>query len=207
MIRRWHSAVSNARWGHFAIGLGLFAGALAGVWWLEPSYAPVPSMTRVPGQDAAPRESKEARWAAELKRMDDALGEKNVSAAEQAWHDAHVEALASLSWEPMVDVGDAALRIAWSAGSREAYEPKARRVYLSAFFRARREGSMEGVLRAAQAFAALGDMDVVRQCLRTAERLATRASDHQALARIRELQEQLESPVLNARTVKFNEAE
>ena len=204
MTRRWHLAISSARVGRFVIGLGLSAGVLGGVWWFEPRHALTPVIAEVPGQDAAPNESKDERWAVHLRRMDDALAEKNVRGAERAWHDAHVEALASLSWEPMVDVGDAALRIAEGAGFGDVYEPKARRIYLSAFFRARREGSVEGVLRAAQAFARLGDREVAGQCLRTAERLARQASDQHALARMREIQERLVIPVLDARTFGLN---
>jgi hypothetical protein len=43
---------------------------------------------------------------------------------------------------------------------------------MSALCRARRDGSFDGVLRVAEAFAALGDHEVVDQCLRIAERLA-----------------------------------
>jgi hypothetical protein len=48
----------------------------------------------------------------------------------------------------------------------------ARQAYLDALFCARDRRSVDGVLRAAEAFAALGDRDVVVQSLRIADVLA-----------------------------------
>jgi hypothetical protein len=57
------------------------------------------------------------------------------------------------------------------------FATKARQAYLTALFRARDEGSMDGVLRAAWAFADLGDREVVDGALRIADRLAATAGD------------------------------
>ena len=64
------------------------------------------------------------------------------------------------SWHPLLRTGDLA---------RERGDaPAARRAYLAGLFRARGDRSVEGVLRAAEGFAALGDQDVVDQALRMA---------------------------------------
>jgi hypothetical protein len=97
-----------------------------------------------------------------------------VSAAVGAWHDAYGAALASRGWEGMIAVGDAFLRIGVEAGTRNGSRPNARQAYLNALIRAHRDGSPDGMRRAAEAFAALGDHAVATQCLRVADELAAR---------------------------------
>jgi len=113
-----------------------------------------------------------APWAAHLTAVDAALAAGDVPAALSAWHEAYGAALGSRRWEGFADAGDAYLRIgrAWSAPASAV--PRARELYLSALFRARDAGSLDGVLRVAAAFAALGDQDVTVQALRMARRLA-----------------------------------
>ena len=82
------------------------------------------------------------------------------------------------------EVGEAYLRIGELANERQAAPPTARRLYLTAFFRARQQGSLDGVLRTAEVFAALGDREVLIQCLRVADQVAERAHDPQARARV-----------------------
>ncbi len=77
-------------------------------------------------------------------------------------------------------MGDAYLRIAGTAEGRKTAEAKARRIYLAALFRARQQRSVQGMLRTAEAFAALGDREVTEQCLILAERLAEEARDAEA---------------------------
>jgi hypothetical protein len=72
----------------------------------------------------------------------------------------------------MLEVGDAALRTGAAAGGAET-RARARQAYLLAFTRARQEGAVDGVLRAAQAFDDLGDRDAATQCLHVAERMRT----------------------------------
>lgn len=119
----------------------------------------------------------EAPWGVSLERMDAALAEKNVSAAEMEWHRAYTLALRSRRWEGFVAVGDAYLRIGEVANGRRAAEARARGLYLDALFRARDERSMDGILRTAEAFAALGDREVVEQCLRVADQVAQRTPE------------------------------
>lgn len=131
-------------------------------------------------------------WAGYLQEVNEALAKKNVSAAVRAWHNAYVTALESRRWEGMIEVGDAYLRIGEVSGIREASKPKARTIYLAAFFRARQQGSIDGVLRTVEAFAALGDREVVGQGLRVAEQMAARARDAQARDRVRTFAAQLD---------------
>lgn len=124
-------------------------------------------------------------WTVHITKIDDALGRRDVSAAVRAWSDGYSAALGSRHWEGMLDVGDAYLRIGDASGFRKASEPKARQLYLGAFFRARAQRSLDGVLRAARAFAALGDYEVAQQFVRAAEAIAAEARDPHGGARVR----------------------
>ncbi len=127
----------------------------------------------------------EAPWGAPLRAVDEALARNDAAAALRAWQDAHLAALGSWRWERMIEVGDAALRIGEVSGLRPAAKARARQAYLTAFFRARDQGSLAGVLRSAEAFALLGDREVVAQCLIAADGLAARAADPEGRERLR----------------------
>jgi hypothetical protein len=111
-------------------------------------------------------------WSEHIDRMNEALRRREVPVAVRAWRDAYAAAFASRKWEGMLAVGQAYLRIGDIAQSRQAFVPKAREAYLSALFRARQGGSPDGVLRVAAAFEALGDREMVQQCVAIAETLA-----------------------------------
>ena len=142
-------------------------------------------VTAARGGDPAPRRG--TPWLAPLGKMDQAMERGDLSAADMARHEAYRAAIANRRWEALLDVGDAALRIGEATRSRQALEPEARRLYLSALFRARAERSLDGVLRATESFARLGDRDVVEQGIHIARGLA--GSDPEALARVRSLAE------------------
>ncbi len=91
----------------------------------------------------------------------------------------------------MVEVGDATLRVGEVSGYRKVSEAKARRLYLQAFIRARQQGSIDGLLRTAQAFSALGDREVADQGIRLAERLAAQSRDRRASDRVRAFRAQV----------------
>lgn len=146
----------------------------------------------------AARVSNGAPWTSHLQGVDEALAQKDVSAAEQAWHQAYVEAIRSRRWEGFVAVGDASLRIGEVVGARPAPVAKARRLYLAALLRAREQGSLDGALRAAEAFAALGDREIAGQGLRIADGLAARRDDAQAHARVRAFADRLAAGALEA---------
>ena len=130
-------------------------------------------------------------WTGDLERVDTALATDDISGAIRAWRTAHTSALGSRRWDAMFDVGDAYLRIGDHTRVRNTYEPKSREAYLIALFRARREGTLDGVLRAGQAFAALGDREVVRQCIQIAETLAAQRGDAASRERVRQWTERL----------------
>ena len=124
-----------------------------------------------------------APWTVHLRQVDEALAKRDVGAAERAWRDAYAAALGSRRWEGMLEVGDVARRIGEVTGDRATADARARRAYLPALFQARQQKSLDGVLRAAEAFSSLGDRQVVARCLRIAEHLA--AAQHDAGARER----------------------
>lgn len=130
-------------------------------------------------------------WTAHLRRVDDALGQRNLSAADLAWRDAYVAALVSRRWDGLVEVGDAYLRIGEVARGRKTAEAKARSIYLDALFRARHQGSLDGALRVAEAFTVLGDHELALQGARIAEALAAKARDPQARDRARAARERM----------------
>jgi hypothetical protein len=102
-------------------------------------------------------------------------------------YDAYGAALESRSWESMIAVGDAFMAIGRAPGNAAGAQMNARQAYLTALIRARRDHSVEGALRSAEAFQELPDRDVVEQCLHIAGLLA--AGDEQARQRVRDARE------------------
>ncbi len=133
----------------------------------------------------------EAPWETSVRSLDAALQRGDASAANLAWHEGYTAARASGRWEGFVAMGDAVRRIADTAGSRSIGEARARSLYLTALFRARQQGALAGVLRTAEAFAGLGDREVVEQCLTVARALAAQTGDGEAAGRIGVLTAQL----------------
>src|SRR5262245_468850 len=129
-----------------------------------------------------------------LARVEEALAAKDIAAAVQAWREARAVALERIGWKSMVALGDAYLRIGDAAEFRRGFTAGARESYLTALFRARHERSIDGVLRSAQAFAALGDVDVVGYCLQVASRLAARDPDPRAREVVAEVANRLRQP-------------
>ena len=123
------------------------------------------------------RESGEPAWVAPLRTMTEALSRRDHARALRAHQDAHAAVLAARSWEGMLEVGAAALHLGPAAGSPGSARGAARRMYLWALVRARGIGSLQGVLRAGEAFAALGDRDMTALSLRIAEGLRPAAAE------------------------------
>ena len=109
--------------------------------------------------------SFETQWRQSLEDIDNARQTGNPGRAVAAWREAYRAAVRTGRWDTMIDVGDAALRVGAVPGLREPPEAAARRSYLPALVRARGQRSLEGILRACEGFALLGDMPVVQQCL------------------------------------------
>lgn len=127
----------------------------------------------------------QAPWTTHLEAMDTAITTSNASAAVLAWRHAYAAALDQPGWRGLVHVAGAALRIGVIPGFRKAAESRARESYWTALFRARRQGSLNGVLDAAEAFGTLGDRVMVEQCIRIAERLTLLTGDADAAERVR----------------------
>jgi hypothetical protein len=119
-------------------------------------------------------------WTPAIQQVDTALARKEYSAALRAANDAYTLALGTTRWDGMVAAGDLYRRIGEATGLRRSFESKAREAYQKAFFRARQQASVEGVLRATEGYAALGDAQMVGLGLRVAERLAARDPEAQA---------------------------
>jgi len=126
-------------------------------------------------------------WRSYLAVVDQELAQGHVDAAVRVWQDAYGAALGSRSWQSMIAVGDAFVAIGRTAGTPRGARMNAREAYMSALIRARRERSVEGALRSAEAFGALDDRAVVEQCFHIAAQLA--AGNDEAQERVREARE------------------
>jgi hypothetical protein len=111
-----------------------------------------------------------------LIRAQEALAAGDAGRAWTAWSEAYGRARESGSWRALIDVGDA-------AGGMRAV-PRARESYTRAFLLARRARSVEGVLRAGEAFAGIGDQRLLEEALRLARLIAGR--DPAQRGRVRE---------------------
>jgi hypothetical protein len=116
-------------------------------------------------------------WSTYLNEIESALATGDPTRAARAWPDAWTAAHASRRWEPLLDVGDAALRIGAATNSSRTARTNARQAYRAALFRARAQHSVDGVLRTADAFAGLGDREMTEGALHAARKLAAVAPD------------------------------
>jgi len=132
---------------------------------------------------AAPPVVGPASWTTPLERADEALRDGDVRQALAWWREARSVALRSQQWEGLVEVGDASRRLGARAGFRRDGEAQAREVYMTALTRARRQHSLDGMLRVAVAFGELGDHEVFVHAVRIAEHQA--ADDPRARERVR----------------------
>ena len=138
-------------------------------------------VTAARGGASAPK--ADTPWTSPLRDMDQAIARDDVAWAVTARHEAYRAAIASRRWEGFLAAGDAILRLGDMTQNRSTAGPEARRLYLSALFRARGQQSLDGVLLATEAFARLGDRDLVEKGLRMARDLADQ--DPEAQARVR----------------------
>ena len=134
-----------------------------------------------------------ASWDQYIKAMDDALARGDFYAADLARQTAYLMALGSQRWEAMVAMGDAYARFADAQGASPTLRSEARRVYRSALFRARRQGSVEGVLRVSEALAARGDREGAREGLAMATAMAAVSRVSYDVARAEALAERLDN--------------
>jgi hypothetical protein len=126
-----------------------------------------------------------AAWYASLAEMDEAIARGDIAGAEARWRRAYGQARRSGQWDALIDLGNGYRRLGRAAGDERAADAQARDAYLDGLLRARQVQSVDGVLRAADAFAELGDRDVVEQCLRVAHALATSAADPAVMEQVK----------------------
>jgi hypothetical protein len=144
--------------------------AMKGSWLLAPLLVSALAMSEAVTPRRAPTESAVT---AAIHDVDAALARRDASAALAAADQARRAALDTGRWQPLLEAGDAFARIAETTPIRDAAEDKARETYLAALGRARRDSSLDGVLRVADGLALLGDETLVGESLRAAEALAT----------------------------------
>ena len=116
--------------------------------------------------------SPESAWTQRVTLVDEALARGDLSRATHEWREAYGAALRSRRWDALVEVGDRAVRIAEVAGGSTHFRAEARQAYLNALFRARAQRAVEGMHRAAEAFARLGDSEMAQGARRMAENLS-----------------------------------
>jgi hypothetical protein len=141
-------------------------------------------VTEVIAGHAVAAESQIA-WKAQLEKVEDAVSRNDLTQAVMLWREAYAAALRSRHWEGMVAVAHTYQRLGGLAGFGRASEAKARQTYRAALFRARQEGSLDGVLQVAEAFADLGDREVVDRCIVIARSVAVQARDARGEQRVR----------------------
>jgi hypothetical protein len=107
-----------------------------------------------------------------LAEVEHALVEQDLLRAAHAWNRAYAAAVGSQRWEPMVSVGDAALRLDRAAGASAGYRAAARQVYLSALVRVRILRARDGLRRIADPFARMGDLEMARRVRRVTAHLS-----------------------------------
>jgi len=114
----------------------------------------------------------------------EAVQRGDLATARAAWHDAYRSLRRTRDWQGMAALGDTALGIAGASGAHQPWEGDARQAYLGALFRARADASLDGVLRATEGFATLGDRDVTEEGLRIAQSVAVRTGTAEARDRV-----------------------
>jgi len=162
--------------------VAVVAGAGVAVWAFPHAHRAVERRPEVPvsGGYTPPAISTAERITA----IGEATQRGDLTTARAVWHDAYRSLRRTRDWQGMAALGDAALGIAGASGAHQPWEADARQAYLGALFRARAEASLDGVLRATDAFATLGDRDVAEEGLRIAESVALRMGTVEARDRV-----------------------
>ena len=162
--------------------VAVVAGAAVIVWALPHAHRAVETRPEVPVSGGhTPSASSTAE---RITAIGEAVQRGDLATARAAWHDAYRSLRRTRDWQGMAALGDTALGIAGASGARQPWEADARQAYLGALFRARAEASLDGVLRATEAFATLGDRDVAEEGLRIAESVALRTGTAEARDRV-----------------------
>lgn len=165
-----------------SLTVAVVAGVAVIVWALPHAHRAVEPPAELPVSDG---QTPSASSAAErITAIGEAVQRGDLATARVMWHDAYRSLRRTRDWQGMAVLGDTALGIAGASGARQPWEADARQAYLGALFRARAEASLDGVLRATEAFATLGDRDVAEEGLRIAESVALRMGTAEARDRV-----------------------
>jgi hypothetical protein len=124
-------------------------------------------------------------WTAHIEAMDQAVAANDTRESVRAWRQAYSAALSSPGWLGLFIVATASLRIGAFGSLALSAATLARETYLIAFFRARQQRSLTGVLSAAEAFAMLGDRNSAERCVRVAAELSSSDRDATEIDRVR----------------------
>ena len=124
-------------------------------------------------------------WTAHIEAMEQAVAANDTRESIHAWRQAYSAALSSPGWLGLFIVATASLRVGAFQSLARSAAALARETYLIAFFRARQQGSLTGVLSTAEAFAVLGDRDSADRCVRVAAELASSDRDATEVDRVR----------------------
>jgi hypothetical protein len=139
-----------------------------------------------------------ASWDQYIQVMDDALTRGDLKTAEMARQEAFLSARGSRRWDAMAAVGDASVRLMQSPGASPTLRPEARRIYLWALFRARHQGSLEGVMRVSEALIQMGDRAAARDGLAMANAMLTASrEDRDGANRVKALSDRLDDQASN----------
>jgi hypothetical protein len=133
-------------------------------------------------------------WTAHIEAMDEALATNDMGESLRAWRQAYSAALSHPGWLGLLTVATASLRVGTFPNLARSAAVLTRETYWIAFYRARQQRSLSGVLCAAEAFAMLGDRDSAERCLRVAEGLESSACDAAEVERVRLLAHRLGRP-------------
>lgn len=123
-------------------------------------------------------------WYVHTAQANAALEAGRLTAAMQHLQEAYAAAVASRRSDGLVEVGNLYRRLGAHGRPGETAVVRARQCFLTALLRARGEGSIDGVLRATEAFLDLNDDAMVSQGLKFAREMATRDPDPRARERI-----------------------
>lgn len=132
-------------------------------------FSILPSCARIESFLSGARVADNVGLTASLAEGQGEPGRTDASTAHRALKEAYLAALRSRLWESMFEVGDSYSKI----GDRE----NALRCFLIALYRARIEGSANGVLRVAESLAVLGEREFAAQAVAIGQRLAEQKGD------------------------------
>jgi hypothetical protein len=135
-----------------------------------------------------------ADWRLPLEQATAALAAGDVPSARVAWEDAYRAAMGTRDPEGLLAAGAAALRIGEATQRRSVAIPEARRLFLAAFLQSREREDAEGMARAGEAFAELGDREVAARTFTLAMAVANRRGDPAARQRVAALMARVGQP-------------